>query len=90
MNNPDHLSPEVLRLLRCPVTGSALGKLSAEELADWNQRILARKVSSRNGSPVLHPLDGGLVNASRSLVVPVRQGIVQMVDEHLLPVDQPE
>lgn len=88
MEQSNGLSAELLGLLRCPVTGSPLAVLTAEETGSWNRRIEKGEVTARNGAAVRLPVDEGLINSSRDLIIPVRNGIVQMVEDQLIPVDQ--
>jgi|GEM_PF-1644157 len=81
-------APEVLKLLRCPVTGSALVPLDPESLEWWNRQIASGQVDNRAGQTVRFQLDGALVNTDQSLMVPVHDGIIVMLDDELIPTSQ--
>ena len=78
------LSNALLKLVRCPVTQSSLSPVDAGTLADLNQKISARSLLNRAGQVVELPLESGLVNGDRTLLLPVRNGIVIPVSEQAI------
>ncbi len=81
-------SPELVQLLRCPVTGSALQPMDPASLHLWNQKIASGNVDNRSGKTVTRLLGCGLINDDGSLIIPVHDGIVVMLEDELIPTAQ--
>ncbi len=79
------LPHDLVELLRCPLTGSPLSRLADVAVVEFNRLIATGDVENRGGRTATEGLEAALVNADRSLVIPVRQGIVVMVEDELLP-----
>jgi uncharacterized protein len=84
-NQSMNLPPELVELLRCPLTGSPLTRLADIAVAEFNRLIATGNLENRGGRTVTEGLEAAFVNADRSFVIPVRQGIVVMVEDELLP-----
>ena len=78
------LDPEVLALLICPETRSALHHADAPMIADLNARIARGEVRNREGKPVQEPLDGGLLRADGLWLYPIQDGIpILLIEESI-------
>jgi uncharacterized protein YbaR (Trm112 family) len=82
------IDPAVLPMLRCPVMQSELTVAESGLVAKANALIAADKLVDRLGQPVPGPLDGALINADQSLLLPTRGGIVVMLEDRLIPMAQ--
>ena len=71
--------PSLLELVRCPVTHSSL-KLADDGLVQRiNEKIQQGSLCNRAGQLLDQELEAGLVNEDRSLLLPIRGGIMIMV-----------
>lgn len=84
---PEELHPELLELIRCPVTHGPLQALSADRLEEVNAAIARDQVCNRIGQVVREPLQAALVNEEESLLVPIRGGIVTLIADELIPTE---
>ncbi|MDB6027879.1 MAG: hypothetical protein JWM68_4102 [Verrucomicrobiales bacterium] len=76
------ISPELLKILRCPETHQPLSLLNSDQLAELNQRIAQGKLQSRNGNVVSEKIDGGLVREDGKVVYPLRGKLpILLIDE---------
>jgi len=82
------IDPAVLTYMRCPVTQSKLTEASADLVEKANQLIEASNLTDRLGQSVPGPIEAGFLNADHSLLIPVRGGIVVMLEDRLVPLSQ--
>lgn len=82
------IAPEVLELLRCPLTGSRLKLASAELIESVNELIDDGQVLTRIQVAVSEPLDAGLVNDDDSLLVQVRKDVPTLISDELIDLQQ--
>ena len=76
------ISPELLKILRCPETHQPLSLLNSAQLAELNQRISTGKLKSRNGNVVADKIDGGLMREDGKFVYPLRGKLpILLIDE---------
>lgn len=80
------IAPELIGLLRCPISGSQLELADNQLVALLNEAIENRSLENRGGVTVVEPLDGALVNADRSWLCPIRNGIVSMVSDEMIEI----
>ena len=73
------IDADVLALMRCPVTQTALHHGSAELLQGLNQAIEAQTLTNRIGQTVSGTMDGVLVNESGEIALSIRSGIIQLI-----------
>lgn len=73
------LDADVLALMRCPVTQTALRHGSAELVQGLNQAIEAQTLTNRIGQTVSGTMDGVLVNESGAIALAIRSGIIQLI-----------
>lgn len=78
----------LLEFLRCPVSRSALTLAGAADVEELNQRIRSGGVNSFQGEVIERALDAGLVNADRSLVFPIREGILILVVDQAISMSE--
>ncbi len=78
------MKPEVLSLLRCPVSESPLSLADADVVAELNQRIEAGTLTNRIGQVIEQSFEAGLVNADRSLLFAVRGEIMVLVADQAI------
>lgn len=78
------ISAELLKILRCPVEGSPLRIASADLIDQINQEVRDGTLRDRLEQRVQQPLEGGLINASETLLYPIRDGIPMLVQEEAI------
>ena len=83
----DAVSTDLLEMIRCPVTHSELTEVSEVQVTEFNQQIKAKKLINRLGQTVHSPIDGGLVNLDGTLLMPVRSGIVTLIADEAIIID---
>ena len=75
------ISAQVIQYLRCPETATPLSELSEQQVSVLNQAIEQKQLFDRIGKSVQARVDGGLINASRSWIYLVREGIVCLIQD---------
>ncbi len=81
-------NPEFLRLVRCPITKSELKPASEPLIRDINTAIENADLCNRLGQSVDQQLESGLINLDGSYLLPIREGIVSMIADQAIPLDQ--
>lgn len=81
------LSPDLLTMIRCPVTQSNLSEIDSERVETLNDLIEQKRLVNRIGEIVVQPIDGGLVNEEGTLLMPVRGGIVTLIADEAILLD---
>jgi len=81
------VSTDLLEMIRCPVTHTDLMEISDGQLAEFNRRIKAGAMINRIGQTVTSPIDGGLINQDATLLMPVRSGIVTLIADEAIIID---
>ncbi len=82
------LDPAVLAFMRCPVTHSELTTAPDSLIERANGLIESSQLIDRLGQSVPGPIEAGCLNADQSLLIPVRGGIVVMLEDRLIPMAQ--
>lgn len=82
------IDPAVLAFMRCPVTQSELITASDDLIQQANKLIDSSQLTDRIGQPVPGPIEAAFINADESLLIPVRGGIVVMLEDRLIPMSQ--
>ena len=82
------IDPAVLAFMRCPVTQSKLTPASSDVVELANGLIESSQLADRLGQSVPGPIDAAFLNTDRSLLIPVRGGIVVMLEDRLIPMAQ--
>jgi len=72
---------DLIAVLRCPVTRSALRPLGLGELRSVNARIKAGKAAHRDGTPVRRALDSALINRDGSCIYPIDDDVIILLKE---------
>ena len=80
------ISPELLALLRCPVTQQPLAFASAEVLAEAERRRLAGALLDSSGKPILASLSAALMRADGRLLYPIRNDIPVLLSDAGIPI----
>ena len=78
------LDPDLVTMIRCPVTKSRLSAASTRLIEQLNQQIEAGTLVNRIGQSVDTKLDGGFINEDQSLLLPVRGGIVILIADQAI------
>ena len=86
----DSVSTDLLEMIRCPVTHSELTEVPEIRVTEFNEQIEARKLINRLGQTVDLPIDGGLVNQNETLLMPVRSGIVTLIADEAIIIEDNE
>ena len=74
----------LIEMLRCPVTLSKLTLATADEVEVLNQQIASGKVQNRIGQIVSESVESGYFNEDRSLLLPIREGIIILVTDQAI------
>jgi uncharacterized protein YbaR (Trm112 family) len=82
MNQEFH--PELLKSIRCPVTKSSLREASDSELEKINSGIQAGTILNHVGQTVTDELTAGFINEDQTLAFSVRKGIVILVADQAI------
>jgi uncharacterized protein YbaR (Trm112 family) len=82
------LSPELLKILRCPETHQAISVSEPSLVEKLNQHISAGQLRNRAGQLVTEKIQSGLVRSDNKYLYPIRQDIpIMLIDEAIpLPV----
>ncbi len=80
------VNTELLKMIRCPVTGTTLSPANAELIRELNKNIELGRVVDRIDQPVTEKVDAGLINEDRSLLLPIRGEIVVLVSDRAIPI----
>ena len=78
------IPPNMIHLLRCPETGSALQPLDSKKVELLNESIRKGNLVNRLGKSIQQELEGALVNESRSWVYTIRSGIVSLIQDEAI------
>ena len=84
----DLIPDEIVKLLRCCQRKSLLSRAGPELIDRINQGVTTGGVINRLRNPEHQQLDGGLINDDSSLFYPVYGGILTMVGDQAIPLDQ--
>lgn len=76
------ISPEFLKMLRCPDDRSPLTPADAAVIARLAEAISAGTLRNRGGEPVTRPFEEGLVRADGKMLYPIVDQIpILLIDE---------
>lgn len=81
---PAKFDAELIRLIRCPVTKTRLSEADNALIEQLNQQISQQTLTDQTGQAVGTKLDGGFVNEDKSLLLPVRGGIVVLTADQAI------
>ncbi|MGB1929621.1 MAG: Trm112 family protein [Mariniblastus sp.] len=79
---------EFSKIIRCPVTKSPLETADPDLIASLNQQILEKKLVNRIGQTIATPLEGGYINESQTLLLPIRGGIVILIEDQAIDLNE--
>ena len=82
------IDPQLLSILRCPVTASTLSIAEDSVIQSINEGIGKKKIQSRIMEELDTPIDGGLINQEGSLLMPIYQGIPDMNPDYAITLGQ--
>ena len=82
------IDPQLLSILRCPVTASTLSIAEDSLIQSINEEIGKKKIQSRIMEELDTPIDGGLINQEGSLLMPIHQGIPDMNPDDAITLGQ--
>ena len=82
------IDPQLLSILRCPVTASTLRIAEGSLIQSINEEIGKKKIQSRIMEELDTPIDGGLINQEGSLLMPIYQGIPDMNPDDAITLGQ--
>jgi len=80
---------EWINILKCPITGKDLLKLSGDEIEVLNSKIAQQQLWQADGKLMVQPIEDGLATLDRSYVYPIAKEIVLLLPDLAL-VDSPE
>ncbi len=82
------IDPQLLDLIRCPLTRQPVASLPGDRLAKLNALINEHKIKSRDDTPVTVELAEALVTEDGNIAYPVIDGFPVMMEEHGIPLSQ--
>ena len=82
------IKKELLEILCCPETHSALTVAEAELVAEMNRKITAGQLTNRAGEIINEPINGGLLRADGKIVYLVRNDIPNLLIDQGTPIPQ--
>ena len=82
------LDPDVLALLRCPITHSPLTLANAQALGQLNKLIEQRRLISHLHQEIEVPIDGALLNTDCSWALPIHGGIPNLNPDDALDLSE--
>lgn len=81
------INQELLEILACPETKTALHRAEAPLLDRLNALISEGKLRNRDGDIVVDPLEEGLVREDGAMLYPVREEIPIMLIGEAIPLE---
>lgn len=81
------IAPQLLDILVCPETRSAVRPAAPDVLARVNAAVASGVLQNRGGSSVREPLDEGLLRDDGLVLYPVRDGIPIMLIDEAIPLE---
>jgi uncharacterized protein YbaR (Trm112 family) len=79
------IDPQILKLVRCPISGRRLEVAAPELIERVNQAILAKRLENRLGQSITESMEGALVDEAHEWLLPVRGSVITMVADELVP-----
>jgi ubiquinone/menaquinone biosynthesis C-methylase UbiE/uncharacterized protein YbaR (Trm112 family) len=78
---------QVQTILRCPISKQGLRLLLPHELALLNTRIIKDELVHANNTPVKTFLEAGFISNDGQFVYPVLEGIIVLIENLAIPID---
>jgi uncharacterized protein YbaR (Trm112 family) len=78
------IDPQILKLVRCPISGRQLEVAAPQLIERVNQAILAKRLENRLGQSITEPMEGALVDEAHEWLLPVRRSVITMVADELV------
>ncbi len=82
------MNPEILNMIRCPISKSDLKLITEQELESLNQGIAKGEVFDQMGRAVSEPVENALINADRRHAMAVRGGIVTLIADEAIVLEK--
>lgn len=79
---------QLTQMIRCPVTKSELAAADDSLIEQLNKIIEAGELVNQIGQKVNVTIESGFVNKDESLLLPQRGGIVILISDQAIPLDQ--
>ena len=83
-NTTQRFEPDLIQMLRCPVTNSPLTEAATATIESLNRQIESGDAVNQSGEAVTGKLECGFINENRSLIFPVRRGIVILIADQAI------
>lgn len=81
------LDSELIKMIRCPVTQSELTAAPESLIAELNGQIESGLLFNPTGQSIESRIDGGLLNADETRLLPIRDGIVILVVDQAIELE---
>jgi uncharacterized protein YbaR (Trm112 family) len=88
MTTAPPINPQLLSLVRCPITQAKLNIAAASMIDRLNQAIMQRTLVNRVGQTVEEPLQTALVNEHEDWLFPIRDGILVLIADQAIEPNQ--
>jgi len=84
----NEVSTDLTQMIRCPVSKSELSPASETVVTTANELIKKQALVNQVGQTVDAEIEAGFVNEDRTLLLPVRGGIVILISDQAIPLSQ--
>lgn len=83
------IDPELLAMLRCPLTAGQLQVADEGTIARVSEAIASGQARDRVDQTVSEPIEGGLVSTQAGLLYPIRDSIPTLIPDEAIRLPEP-
>lgn len=83
------IQPDILPILRCPVSGQSLTFADPDLVAEINAGIAGNRVRDRLDQKVNQQIEGGLIPTEGGWLYPIREGIPTLIGDNAIRIETP-
>jgi len=81
------INTPIIELLQCPITKDSLVSLNPEQIKEINEKINSGSATNIKGAVIDRKVDSGYMNENCQLVYPIEQGIIILLPEMAIVID---